>query len=377
MAEKKEVSIRENGREAVIVRTSVIGIIANLFLAGFKAAVGLISHSIAIVLDAVNNLSDALSSVITIIGAKLAGRKADAKHPLGHGRIEYLSAMVVSAIVLYAGITSLIESVKKIISPEEADYSAVTLIILASAVAVKLLLGRFVKKKGEEVNSASLVASGSDALFDAILSSSVLLSAIIFLTTGLGLEAYVGVLISAFIIKSGIEMMRETVDQLVGVRIDRDVLGSIRETILEEEQVSGVYDLILHSYGPDRYVGSVHVEIPDTMTADDIDDLERRIAARVYEKNNILLTGIGIYAVNTKDDAVKEIRSKLTSIVMSHEGVVQLHGFSVDQEKKHIHFDVILDFALPDRQAVFRDICREVQEAFPAYQILPVLDLDF
>ena len=156
-------------RDKVIVRTSIVGIVANIFLAAFKAVVGILSHSIAVVLDAVNNLSDALSSVITIVGTKLAGKLPDKKHPLGYGRIEYLSAMIVAAIVLYAGITSLVESVKKIIHPEKADYSAVALIIIASAVVVKLILGRYVKAQGEKVNSSALVASGADASFDAIL----------------------------------------------------------------------------------------------------------------------------------------------------------------------------------------------------------------
>ena len=160
-------------RKQVIVRTSVIGILANLLLAGFKAAAGLLSNSIAIVLDAVNNLSDALSSVITIIGAKLAGRRPDREHPLGHGRYEYLSAMVISAIVLYAGISSFIESVHKIIEPEVADYSMTTLVIVAAAVIVKIVLGRYVSAKGREVGSGSLVASGKDALFDAAISASV------------------------------------------------------------------------------------------------------------------------------------------------------------------------------------------------------------
>ena len=164
-------------REKAIVKTSVVGIVTNIVLVAFKAAVGLVSNSIAIILDAVNNLSDALSSVITIIGAKLGAKKPNKKHPLGYGRIEYLSSMLVAGIVLYAGITSLVESVKKIIHPEKADYSIVSLIIVAVAIVVKLVLGRYVKKQGKKHNSGALVASGSDALFDAILSASVLASA--------------------------------------------------------------------------------------------------------------------------------------------------------------------------------------------------------
>lgn len=363
-------------RDQVIVRTSIIGIIANVFLAGFKAVVGLVTKSIAVTLDAVNNLSDALSSVITIIGTKLAGKKPDKKHPLGYGRIEYLSAMIVAAIVLYAGITSLVESVKKIFHPEAADYSAVSLIIIGSAVVVKLLLGRYVKAQGEKVNSGSLIASGSDALFDAILSASVLLSAVIYLIWGISLEAYVGAVISVIIIKSGIEMMMETLDDILGKRVEREFLAEIRKTICEDEAVSGAYDLILHSYGPEKYYGSVHVEVPDTMTADEIDLMERRIAQNVFLKHGVAMTGIGIYSMNTTNSEIKEMRSKITHMVTAHEGVLQVHGFYADLEQKRINLDVILDFALEDRQGTFSAIYDEIQRAYPDYQIQMAMDID-
>ncbi|MBQ8080960.1 MAG: cation transporter, partial [Clostridia bacterium] len=265
-------------RSKAIVRTSVIGILANVLLAAFKAVVGLLSHSIAVVLDAVNNLSDAMSSVITIVGAKLAEKKPDKKHPLGYGRIEYLSAMVVAAIVLYAGITSLVESVKKIIAPEAADYSVWSLVIIAEAVAVKVLLGRYVKAVGERVHSGSLIASGQDALSDAILSASVLLCALLYTWTGLSLEAYVGVVISVFIIKAGFSMLAETLDDILGSRISREVTDAVKATVLKDPQVLCAYDLILHSYGPDRLVGSVHVEVNDSLHAREIDELSRRVA---------------------------------------------------------------------------------------------------
>ena len=178
----------EANRDQVIIRTSILGILTNVMLAAFKAVIGIISNSIAVTLDAVNNLSDALSSIITIAGTKLAGKLPDKKHPLGYGRIEYLSAMIVSGIVLYAGITSAVESVKKILHPEKPDYSVISLVIIAVAVMVKIVLGRYVKAQGERVNSGSLEASGSDAMFDAVLSGSVLLSAIVFKMSGLSLD---------------------------------------------------------------------------------------------------------------------------------------------------------------------------------------------
>lgn len=366
----------QQSRDKIIVRTSIVGIVANVFLAAFKAAVGLLSNSIAVVLDAVNNLSDALSSVVTIIGIRLAGRKPDKKHPLGHGRIEYLSTMIVAALVLYAGITCGVESVKKIIRPEEADYSTLSLAIMASAVLVKILLGRYVKAMGRKVDSGALVASGSDAMFDAALSASVLASALIFLWTRLSLEAYVGVVISVFIIKSGVKMLLEAADEILGKRVDREYLSEIRKTICEDEAVSGAYDLILHSYGPEKYIGSVHVEVPDTMTAEEIDLMERRVAENVYRKHGATLAGIGIYSMNTQNDEIKAMRTNVTRLVMAHEGVLQMHGFYADTEQKTMNLDIILDFALDDRKAVFGLIQEELQRAYPDYRLCMTMDID-
>lgn len=367
----------QDSRETTIVRTSIIGILVNVLLAAFKAAIGLITHSIAVTLDAVNNLSDALSSVITIVGTKLAGKLPDKKHPLGYGRIEYLSAMIVSALVLYAGITSLVESIKSIISPEKPDYSVVSLIIVGSAVVAKLLLGTYVKRTGKRVNSASLEASGSDAMFDSIISASVLLCALIYIAFGLSLEAYAGVVISIMIIRSGVEMLRDTLDDILGKRYDPEELQAIKNTIAEDPDVCGVYDLILHAYGPDRNVGSVHVEVRDEMTATEIDKMERRISKNVYEKHKLPLTSISIYAMNTSTEETKAIRAKVYEIVMGFEGVLQTHGFRADPEERTITMDIILDFDVKDRKAVFENIRAALQKAFPDYTLQLTLDIDF
>jgi cation diffusion facilitator family transporter len=363
-------------RDHVIIRTSFVGIIANIFLASFKAIIGILSHSIAVILDAVNNLSDVLSSLITIIGTRLASKKPDKEHPLGHGRAEYISAMIVSAIVLYAGLVSLYESVKKIIDPVLPDYSIGGLIFIAAAVIVKIFVGLYFKKVGSGVKSASLVASGKDALFDAILSTSVFISAIVYITTGVSLEAYVGVIISLFIIRAGIEMLQEMIGEILGRRADRELVSAIKETVCTEPEVSGAYDLMLHSYGPDRFVGSVHIEIPDTLTANEIDALERRIADSVMIKHGVLLTGIGIYSVNTSDDKIKSLRSDINRTVMSHDGVLQMHGFYLDPSDNTIQMDVILDFALDDREAVFAQIVDDLERTYPDYRFRVAMDID-
>ncbi len=362
-------------REKVIVRTSITGILTNVLLATFKLVVGLIANSIAVILDGVNNYSDALSSVITIIGTKLAGKAPDRKHPLGHGRIEYLSSMIVSAIVLYAGIASLIESVKKIIHPEEADYSALTLAILVVAIVVKLLLGRYVKSQGEKVHSGALIASGSDASFDAILSASVLLSAVVFLLFHIPLEAYVGVLISVFILRAGIGMIRETLSEILGQRADPETTKAVRDILTAEPEIRGAYDLILHNYGPERNYASVHVELPDTMTVEEVDRLTRRVEAKVYRETGVILTGVGVYSYNTGSNKAAKIRNKIQKTVMKHDWALQLHGFHVDMEAKVIRFDVVLSFDVEPEDAL-AELRREIGELYPDYTAEIVADLD-
>lgn len=364
-------------RNQIIVRTSLIGILANLLLAAFKAVVGVLSNSIAITMDAVNNLSDAASSVITIVGTKLAGREPDKKHPFGYGRIEYLSAMVIALIVLYAGITSLTESVKKILSPETPEYSGAALIIVAVGVIVKIILGRYVKSVGKRVDSDSLVNSGEDAALDSVISASTLIAALIYIFTGLSLESWLGAVISAVIIKSGIEMLRDTLSRILGERVDADLAQEIKRTVLEFPEVSGVYDLVLVDFGPNEFRGSLHIEIPDSVSVNELDELTRSIQIEVYTKHHIILNAISVYSINTKDPASVEARQKVTNLVLSHEHVNQIHGFYFNEHTKSIRFDVVVSFDAADRMALYRRIVQEVQELYPGYSINAALDTDF
>ncbi|MGI6211553.1 MAG: cation diffusion facilitator family transporter [Anaerovoracaceae bacterium] len=366
-------------REKKIIRTSVIGILVNVLLAGFKAAVGLIAGSVAIVLDAVNNLSDAMSSLITIIGTKLAAKAPDKKHPLGHGRVEYLSASVIALIVLYAGISALVESVKKILHPTRPEYTYVALIIVAVAVVVKILLGQFVKKTGEAVDSGSLIASGKDAMFDSIISASTLLAAVIFMTTGISLEAWLGAVIALVIIKAGLEMLRDAVSEILGERIDPELSRRVKQAACEIPPVIGAYDLVIHAYGPNRLVGSMHIEVPDTMTVRELDSVERKIIRNVFEKTRVIMTGISIYSQNTSDDRSAQIERRIRDVLDGYEHVLQMHGFYVNEEEKWIMFDIIIDFNFSDaegRRKLYREIREEIQKMFPDYELSITLDFD-
>lgn len=362
-------------RGKVIVRTSIIGIITNVVLAVFKAILGILVNSIALTLDAVNNLSDALSSVVTIIGEKLASKPPDKKHPMGYGRIEYISSMIIAALVLYAGITSLVECVKKIINPNQASYTMLSIFVIALAVVVKFLLGRYVKRQGEKINSGALIASGSDALFDSILSLSVFVSAIIFMIFRVSLEAYVGLVISAFMIKAGLEMILSTIDDLIGHRSDSEMIRKIKNMVKQEESVIGVYDLALFNYGPNKYYCSFHVELPDTMEVDEVDKLTRKLQYKIYNKTGIILIALGVYSYNTKDEEAGEIRKKIEREIMSHDWALQVHGFYVDTKNKTIRFDVVLSFDV-ERENAIKAIKREVSTLYPDYQIQIVPDID-
>ena len=366
-----------DNRHRKIIATSIIGILANLLLVVFKAIVGILSNSIAIILDAVNNFSDMLSSIVTIVGSLFANLMPDRKHPMGHGRSEYLSAAIVAVIIIYIGFTALIESIKKIIAPETPDYSLLTIIVVTVAVLVKIVLGLYVQKVGRQVDSDSLRGSGKDALFDALISLATLLAAIVFITTGFSIEAYLAAVISLFITYSGIKMHRETFSVILGERADPDLSHKIREEVRRVKGVEGAYDLVLHDYGPSTTLASINVEVVDTMTALQIDDISREIRHRVYHKHHVLVNSVGVYSINTKNDKAAKLHQKAYEIVSSFDHVIQMHGFHVDEKNKEISLDVVVGFDVKNRRNYHRRIHDAVAEAFPGYTIQLVLDSDF
>ena len=358
-------------RQSKIIKTSIIGIVVNLILVAFKATIGILVNSIAITLDAVNNMTDALSSIITIIGAKLAGKAPDKNHPYGYGRIEYFSSIIIAVIVLWAGVTALQESWPKIFAPDVTSYTTTSLIIIAVAVVVKILLGRYVKSTGEKINSQALIVSGSDALFDAILSLSTLIAAIISIFYHISLEGILGVIISIVIIKASIDMIKETVDSMLGERIDKELSLKIKKSIEEIDGVYGAYDLNLHSYGPENMQGSVHVEIDDDLTASEIHTLTREITLKIYKEYSIPLT-VGIYARNDEYDY---IRHNLEEIVSQYDEVLQIHGFYVYEAQKIVSFDIIVDFDA-DREKIKGKITSKIKEKYPEFDYLIIDDYD-
>lgn len=354
----------------------MIGILVNLVLVVFKAFVGIVTGSVAIFMDAVNNLSDALSSAITIAGAKLAGKAPDKKHPYGYGQIEYVSSVTVAVIILLAGVASFRGSLDKIIHPEAAHYTVASLVVIAAAVLVKFALGRYVKQQGIKYHSESLIASGTDAALDSVISLSTLVAAIVTLLFDITIEGWLGIVISVLIFKAGIEILLESLNGIIGSRVESSLSTELKSRICEYPQVNGAYDLILHRYGPERIIGSVHIEVADDLTAREIHGLSYNISEDMYINYGIILT-VGIYASNTADDRFAQMKSKLSEMIGNYPEIMQMHGFYVNEEKKTASFDLIIDFESAGRQQIKDEILRKLSEIYPEYRFNIILDNDF
>lgn len=363
-------------REGGIIRTGIIGILVNIVLAAIKALIGFSSGSIAIVMDALNNLSDVLSSVVTIVGTKLAAAPPDKVHPLGHGRIEYISTVVIAFLVVIAGVSALRESVLKIMHPNPIAFSYLTLGIITIIIGVKILLGTYTKQMGHRLNADSLVASGYDALLDALISFTTLINVILRLFFTINIDGWLGALISLIIIKTGFDILGDSLNTIIGRRTDPELSRALKNRILEDSRIHGIYDLFLENYGPDYIMGSVYIELDDTLSAQEVYEITRNLKKRILEEFNIILT-FGIYAVNTEDKEMQTLYNAVRDIVISHEEVMEMHDFYFDKEENIISFDIVIEFAVRDREGYKESLIAELKETFPEHDYCVQVDLDY
>ena len=368
-----------NTRNKKIIQTSYFGILGNVVLVAIKATIGLFAKSISIVMDAVNNLTDVLSSTITIIGTKLSGKKPDKKHPYGHGRIEYLTATALGLIILFAGVTAIVEGVKSIIDYFQngtlPNFSIIQIIIIGLAIFVKIFLGFFFKKRGKELESDVLAASGTDALFDAVLSTATLLGAIVAYSFGFYVEGYLTLIIAIFIIRSGIEVITDAVNDLIGTRVDDEFKLEVRKIILSVPGAISAHDLIIHNYGNGNYIGSVHVTINNNMRAVEIQEMERQIAVKAYNELHIILT-VGIYVLND-DSEHKAIRSFILDHIKDNKNILELHGLFVDKVNKKVSFDLVLSFETDNPHLIKETYEKILKQEFNDYDFYCNLDFDY
>ena len=363
-------------RSSQIIRTSWVGIVSNVMLALFKATVGILASSVAIVLDAVNNLSDALSSVITIVGTRLSRKPADREHPFGHGRIEYFTAIIIAVIVISAGATSFYESLKKIIHPSEPRYTTATLVVIVTAIAVKLILGRYVRQKGVQLKSDALKASGADALFDAVITLATLVSALIMIWWGVSLDGILGTLISLASVKAGIDMLSSPVNELLGSSVPAELARQLKQEVMEVGGVHGVYDLIMHNYGPDVRIGSLHISVFDTLTAYDIHGLTRKISKMIFDRHGIIMT-IGIYAIATGENRRADIQNKVLKALSDHVEIVQVHAFYLSEADNLLSVDIVPDMTVADEAGLVSVLTCEIQAIVPGMQVSIVVDHNY
>lgn len=362
-------------RQKIIFKTSLYGIILNIILVAAKVIVGFAANSIAIILEAVNNLTDVFSSLITAVGAKLANRAPDKEHPYGHGRIEHIATFCVSLIILATGLSAIYESAPKILNPPQLNHSIASIIVLIMSIVTKIGISLYFRKAAKAVKSDSLRASGIDAFFDAIISLATLISVILYMTTGLNIEGILGAVISIFILKTGIEVLRESWRDLIGRRTDSQTAIAIKKRIASFPSVSGAYDLALHNYGPGQLIGSVHIQIPDNLTAKDIHKLTREISETIYNEFHAYLT-IGIYAENSDTKTNRKIRQDIEAVIATHPEITQLHGFYVDEASKLIAFDIIFDFDYPHKNRSKNQISRALHQLYPNYRLSVTIDVD-
>ena len=363
-------------REKSIIKTSFVGIGGNVLLVAGKVVVGVFAHSISIITDAVNNLTDAMSSIVTIVGTKLSNKRPDKKHPFGHGRVEFITSAIIAMIIFIAGFLAIYESITSLINHDEPEYSIYSFIVISIAIAVKVFLGVFFRIMGKKHNSDVLKASGLDALLDVVLSIGTLIGAIVSYTTGVHLEGYIGIAIGLFILKTAIDVFRESASKIVGERTDKEFVEKMTEDILNVEGVYGVYDLIVNNYGVDRNIASVHVEVADDMTAKQIQILERNIAYLCYDKYHTIMT-VGVYAKNEGTIESKAIKEQIEHVLDRHPEVIQMHGFYVDEDTSTINFDIIVSLDCKNEQEIYKAVHDEIHDMLPEYHVHIVLDRDF
>ena len=360
-----------------IIVTSVIGIVVNVLLGVIKIIVGTVANSVAVISDAINNFGDSLSSLVTIIAMAISGRGATRKHPFGFGRIEYFSSMIISVLILITGGEFLIESVKKIIHPEATAYTPVTLVLLIVAIVAKILLGLYTKRSGDRLNSPNLIASGQDALSDAIITGVTLLAAVVSLIwPNLHIDGWVGAVVSIFVIKAGLEILLDVISKLLGDRPSIELADKLMEEILSTEGIHGAYDLILHNYGPNVFIGDVNIELEDTMTIEEAYVITKPLNVKLLREYGVFMY-FGFYSVNTKDPEIVAMREFLYSHALSMDDILQIHAFYVNKERKFMSFDVVFDFDCKDQYAVEQELRRILKEQYPDYRVEMLPDKDY
>lgn len=367
---------KKYNREELIKITGIIGILVNFIFAITKFIVGTASNSVAIISDAVNNLTDGISSVITLIGLKLAEKKPDKKHPFGYGRMEYLSGMIVSIILAITGIEFIVTSISRIRNPELTNFTIIQIVLLVVFLFGKLFISKLNTSVGKKTDSASLEASGADAMADVMISALTIVSAGISYFTKISIDGYIGFILAIYIIYEGVKLIRQTTSRILGERASKKLVNTIRNELKEYEQILGSYDFVIHSYGPIVKVATANLEFKDTMKVEEAFEVMDSAQQKILKNQNIYFT-FGLYSVNTYNNEVKKIEKTIEKIVLDMPNVISYHGFYVNTKSKRIRFDVVVDYSLNNFNILREEMTEKILKIYPEYSIELFINLDY
>ena len=363
-------------RTGIINRTSILGIVVNVLIAGVKIAAGLLASSIAIVSEGVNNAADALTSVLTMVGTRLAGRHPDAKHPFGYGRIEYLTGLVVAVVIIVSGVQMLIESVKLIFRPEELSISYVSLAIVAVSAVVKFFLGLYTIARGRVAQSDALVGVGLECRADSYISIITIGVAVVFLLTGVSLDAYAGVVMSAIILKAGVEVLLKIVSELIGRPGEKELATKIYQLVRATPGVVGAADMMLHNYGPNAWSGSVNVEIDHAKSVGEVYAMLHELQLGIMHEEHVTMV-FGVYAVDDDHVETRRIRRTILEYVKAHEHVKSFHAVYLEPGTNRLYCDLVVDYELADWGALRADFLDYMKAKVPGRDVVLTVETEF
>lgn len=355
-------------RQKKIIRSSIISVIGNIVLAAAKGVVGAMTGSVAITLDAVNSITDAFGSIIAIIGTKLAGQSASHDHPFGFGRVEYLTSIIIAALILAAGFSSFFEAVRSIMNPTTPQYSFITLAVVVVAALVKFGLGVYLLRLGKNLNSDTLVGSGSDSLMDGGVSFATFLAGIIYILSGLQVESWLAAGIALLIIRTGAKLLISTASKLLGERVSPEVAEQVEQEVRAVDGVQLASGLVLLDFGPQQVSGSIHITVDGQMTIAEYDVVAREVQARVRKNCNVTLAGVTPYPATENSEEARTVRNALGRIVWKNEHVVDLSGLYVEPATRTARFDAIADFEVKDLDQLQARIVESCMSEFPDWQ---------
>jgi len=367
---------KQLSRERIISRTSSINIIVNLMTALTKVIFGFLASSIAIISEGVNNAADALTSLLSLVGTRLAQKKPDDKHPFGYGRIEYLTSLSISLVILYGGLEMLVDAIRRIFEPEELKISYLSLVVVIISAIVKFILGNYTISKGEQTDSSALKAVGIDCRNDSFVSLVTIASALLFLLSHIDLDAYAGIFTSYMILKAGYEVLSDTLSELLGQPADKELATQLYHMIRGTDGVLNAVDMILHNYGPETYTGSVNVEIDHKKTVGEIYDTLRSLQLRILETYHVLIV-FGIYAVDNDSKDSKKLRQQIAEYVRSKEHLISFHAVFMDQKRKRIYCDLVVDHEAGDLMLLHEDFVGYLKNLYPDQDIEVNIDTEF